>query len=356
MSNPSILPYSYLVLTYGQIVTGQIGKQALLDSSVGIQANPTYGNGLFRATNTGNPIQDRLRDNFYTGLTFNTNSFFTNESQLLGNYYGQNSFGINTLLGYMSTVPQVNFPGSISISGFQDQDNQYHTLLFNTNALNASAVFVITYFEGNTITLTEPINVSSTPAGQNYIYNLTQSAETPGDTGYWNNILINVTNATTYTTNIVGILKTPNLLTPQNMVCFAEDSMVFTPNGEVAIQDLKQGDLVYDENYNLQKVEFIAKRTFFPSKSNKYSIPYEIKKNQLGENVPNKDTIVSASHLIKYEGKMVPASQLGTEAEINSAITYYNVSVSNYSTMIVNGMVSETLDTSNDKKVYEKIY
>jgi hypothetical protein len=335
---------------YSQITTGQIGKQALLDSTGGIIPSPSFNNGLFKTSSSAT----KNGDNFYDGISFtiNNTNVFTNELTVQANYYAQKLDLSETLLGYMFNTSST-FDGQIDIDGLTETSGKYHTILFNTNAPNQiGTIITIDYsLSGNQVGTIESINVNTTTtiAGQNYIYQLTQ--------GTWDNILITIKKSNTHTTNFVGILKTDNPVTPGNLVCFAENSMVFTPKGEVPIQDLNQGDVVYDKNFNHQTVEFVAKRTIFPSKSiNKYSIPYEIKQGQLGENVPNRDTIVSAAHLISHNGQMVSALKLGKAIDVDSVITFYNVSVSNYSTMIVNGMVSETLDTTNDTKVYEKTF
>lgn len=345
-------------LLYSQITSGLVGTQALLNGTP--VSNPIYGTGLIRLTNTGNAGADATTDNFYSTLTFIVdNTEFSNESISLANFNAVDSSGNSTLLGYMGSNTSPYTDANINISGFSNTDTQYHTLLLNTNAPNGTGVVTINFLDliGNAIPsliMTISINDTPSPAGENYIVNLPQGL-TPSTV--WSKINIAVSRANNFSTNIVGILKTTTQLTPGNLVCFAENSMVFTPSGEVPIQNLKQGDVVYDEHFNHQTVEFVAKRTVFPSKSiNKYSVPIEIKQGQLDNNVPVRDTIVSSAHLIKYNGKMVPASELGLPIEMETVITYYNVSVSNYSTMIVNGLVSETLDTSNDQKVYEKTF
>ena len=356
MSNPAILDNSTWNFLYSQISTGQIGKQCLFDVNNGVPVINTYtkGAGLFDAGGT---------DNFYPLTVFVDNNKFTNESIVIANYFAQKQNGSYNLLGIMSNEPTLGNlgPANITFGGFTNQDTDFHTLLFNTNIPYPDAstgIITVEYYEGLTIKPpSQPINVSQLDNDKNYIFNLRKSQGLPGSPTYWDTILLNIIRGSNITTNIVGILKTSYQLTPDNLVCFAENSMVFTREGEVPIQNLKKGDIVYDENFNLQTVEFVAKRTVFPSKSvNKFSIPYEIKQGQLGDNLPSKNTIVSAAHLIKHNDKMVPASQLGTPYYFDSPLTYYNVSVSNYSTMIVNGLVSETLDTYNDTKVYEKMY
>lgn len=345
---------SWLFL-YNQITGGLIGKQVLLDSTNGIITTPTYGNGLFRATNTGFTVADKATDNFYDVSVDVIQNYLTSEITVKANWYAEKQTTQQTLLGYMSdpnvSQEQINIIkfGS-NILPLTNTTTKYHTLLFNINTpIGLRTITIEYYVSGNP----SPVSITGAVAGEvgNYIYQLKNDI-------VYDEIRVKYDSAPgTLRTNLVGLLQTDEPVTPENLVCFGEGSMVFTPSGEVPIQNLKQGDQVYDENLNIQTVEFIAKRTVFPSKSlNKYSVPIQIKQGQLGENVPRLDTIVSSAHLIKHNGKMVPASSLGSELEINTPITYYNVKVSNYSTMIVNGMVSETLDTSNDSKVYSKVY
>jgi len=328
---------------YNQIINGEIGYHALFVGTP--QANPSIANGgIFKANST--------ESYNYTNLTFSVdNNKLTTDNIILANFNAIDDTQNNYLLGYMGK----NQAGSASflISNFILTNTEYHTLLFNTNfPYDTTALIQISFYNSGApvSSINFSLNITDSPdAGQNYIVNLPKS-------NLWNEILISVPTSTSYSTNIVGILRTTFQLTPDNLVCFAENSMVLTPNGEIAIQNLKQGDIIYDKNYNHQNVEFIAKRTVFPCKSiNKHSIPIEIKQGHLGNNVPNRDTIVSSAHLIMHKDEMVAAYKLGQSVEIESVITYYNVSVSNYSTMIVNGLVSETLDTSNDQKVYEKM-
>jgi hypothetical protein len=347
----SILDNNSWLFLYSQITSGLIGKQLLFDSSNGIVTNPTYGNGLFRATDTSGNVSivaDKATDNFYD-LTVNVlNNFLTSELAIQANWFGEKSTGTQTLLGYMSD-PTLTGINNINLSGLTNSTTKYHTLLFNINLPSTTASITINYFNSSAYVIDTTVIASL--AG-NYIYQLNNTLVYDSIT-----IEFNSNSSSSKRTNIVGLLQTDSPLTPSNLVCFGEGSLVFTPSGEVPIENLKQGDQIYDENLSVQTVEFIAKRTVFPSKTlNKYSIPIEIKQGQLGDNVPRKDTLVSSAHLIKHNGQMVPASTLGTEASFNSVITYYNVKVSNYSTMIVNGLVSETLDTSTDTKVYEKVY
>lgn len=340
---------------YSQITGGEIGQQCLFDSQNGLTMNPTYGNGLAQFTDTGTISTDKVTDNFYELIiTINNLSSLSSESAVLANFFGQEQNGSNILLGFMSRTGAGNNP-SFLINGWSDVSTYFHTLLFNTNFPNSTGIITLEYYDETDVLLAnDTINIADISVGGTcYIHTMRQDI----DGLPWAKLNLTIIRSANYTTNIVGFLKTSHLITPENLVCFGAGSMVFTPCGEVPIENLKQGDMVYDENLTPQLVEFIAKRTIIPSKSaNKYSVPILITKGKLGENLPCRDTIVSSAHLIKYNDQMVPASSLGVNADVNTPITFYNVKVSNYSTMIVNGMVSETLDTTNDSKVYAKVY
>lgn len=335
---------------YSQITSGEIGTQVLFDSTI-LKANPTYGDGLF-ATGSGS----EATDNFYSGITVSITalSSLTAESLVLANYYAQKQNSSYTLLGYMTNPTFVGVPlfPLFTMGGFTQTTTEYHTLLFNSNMPEGDLTILITYYDASFNSLgNQNINiVTESTDGNNYIFNMVRSPSVP-----WTSINISVTQAANRATNIVGILKTPFLITPDNLVCFAKDSMVLTVNGEVPIQDLKQGDQVYDEYLNINTVQFVAKRTVFPSNNiNKYSMPVVIKKDSLDFNVPNRDTVASSAHLIKHNDKMICAGELGKELDVDTIITYYNVAIENYGTMIVNGMITETLDTKNNTKMYEK--
>lgn len=356
---------SWLFL-YSQITGGLIGKQVLLDSSNGIITKPVYGDGLFSTTDvSGNSVsvinQKKIIDNFYDVFVDVQQNSLTREIPVSANWYAEKENKQQTLLGYMSdptvTSEMVNIIrfGSRGTGGkpltntnINLEGGKYHTLLFNNNSPSVSSTIIINYFfDGPQLPYQESVTVNQLG---NYIYQLKNNIT-------YDIIRVSFNSNTTLRTNLIGLLQTDDPVTPENLVCFGEGSMVLTPNGEIPIQNLKEGDFVYDENLNIHTVEFIAKRTVFPSKTlNKYSIPILIKKDELGENVPHIDTIVSSAHLIKHNNQMVAASTLGSELEFNSPITYYNVKVSNYSTMIVNGLIAETLDTSNDSKIYSKVY
>lgn len=354
---------SWLFL-YSQITGGLIGKQVLLDSSNGIKTFPIYGNGLFSTTDvSGNSDlvinQKKIIDNFYDVGVGIVQNYLTPEIPVSANWYAEKQNKQQILLGYMSnlfTTTQVNIiqfgipviAKPLTNTNINLQGGKYHTLLFNNNSPSVSSTIIINYFlDGSQLPDQESVTVNQLG---NYIYQLKNNIT-------YNSIRVSFNSNSTSRTNLIGLLQTDDPVTPENLVCFGEGSMVLTPNGEIPIQNLTEGDFVYDENLNIHTVEFIAKRTVFPSKTlNKYSIPILIKKGELGENVPHIDTIVSSAHLIKHNNQMVAASTLGSELEFNSPITYYNVKVSNYSTMIVNGLIAETLDTSNDSKIYSKVY
>jgi hypothetical protein len=102
-------------------------------------------------------------------------------------------------------------------------------------------------------------------------------------------------------------------------VCFCSGTAIKIPAGERMIGELKAGDLVWTSRGNLP-VKWVAKRTIHrrltPEDKYEESLPIRIKKGALSEFVPNADLLVSGSHGIYVDGRIVAATCLVNELSI----------------------------------------
>jgi hypothetical protein len=86
-----------------------------------------------------------------------------------------------------------------------------------------------------------------------------------------------------------------------------------------------------------------------------------IKKNALKPNYPSHDTIISKKHKVYYEGTMYEASYFLDKFENVQKVKYngellYNVLLKNYSYMVVNNLICETLHPENNvAKIYQNV-
>jgi len=82
----------------------------------------------------------------------------------------------------------------------------------------------------------------------------------------------------------------------------------------------------------------------------KYLVCFE--KDALGENCPDKQTLISKSHKIEYKGRMIESYKFMASFEKVYPVQYkgetlYNVLMENYGTVQINQLTCETLHPSN---------
>lgn len=163
--------------------------------------------------------------------------------------------------------------------------------------------------------------------------------------------------------SIVG----PTLITP---LCYLKGSKILTENGYKLVEDLKEGDLVVskgkiinNESYEIEEdsllkpIKWIGKFNIY--NFNTDSFPICIQANALGDNLPLEDLFVSPGHRFLLDGKMICARDLvnGTtifqDININS-IEYYHFELLEHSSVIANGVLTESYLDLDTKSVFDK--
>ena len=128
---------------------------------------------------------------------------------------------------------------------------------------------------------------------------------------------------------------------PEDYICFDGSEVVETDQGFVSIRDI-------DNSIHTIRQQSIHKLSRTRCKETKM---VSIKKNALGQNIPNKDTLVTMNHQILYNEKMVPARVLVKKQGVNFVESnnqiVYNVMLPTYTYMRVNNMTVETLHPKN---------
>ncbi|MFN3938194.1 MAG: Hint domain-containing protein [Gemmobacter sp.] len=98
--------------------------------------------------------------------------------------------------------------------------------------------------------------------------------------------------------NPVGTARFVNI---ENVVpCFTPGTRIATPRGEVAVEDLRLGDKVITRDNGIQEIRWIGRRdldaAFFAC--NPHLRPVLIRKGSLGNDLPERDMLVSPNHRI----------------------------------------------------------
>ena len=166
--------------------------------------------------------------------------------------------------------------------------------------------------------------ITTIPNG--YVYNGTGSTITLVFTDTQNNTY-------SYPVYNYDLTTGTNTVTPH---CFLGDAPVLTPSGYKRIDSLRLGDKVATPD-GPKTITKIIKQSCTPNKANN---PYLIPKGLYNA---TEDLLISPTHKVMVDGTLIEARCLGLEQIEQTEITYYNLGITGYSSMIVAGVEVESL-------------
>ncbi|MCC6105474.1 Hint domain-containing protein [Acetobacter sp.] len=143
--------------------------------------------------------------------------------------------------------------------------------------------------------------------------------------------------------------------------CFLTGTLIRTPDGNIAVEDIKIGDQIvtwdWKNNQDITrpvvwvgKAETIA-RPDLPVDEAGY--PVRVLKNAVADGVPSRDMLITPEHCLFFENKFIPVRMLVNGASIFydtsvPSYTYYHVETEQHAVIIADGMLTESyLDTGN---------
>ncbi|MCP9321046.1 Hint domain-containing protein [Acetobacter persici] len=150
------------------------------------------------------------------------------------------------------------------------------------------------------------------------------------------------------------------------LVCFLPGSLISTPHGTKAVEDLSVGDeiIAYVDGIETpRRVTWAGQahcnvRSHLPDDQAGY--PVRILKDAIADGVPFKDMLITAEHCLFFDGKFVPARMLvnGRSIFFDKSITsydYYHIETEDHSVIMADGMLTESyLDTGNRRAFNQK--
>jgi hypothetical protein len=135
------------------------------------------------------------------------------------------------------------------------------------------------------------------------------------------------------------------------VVCFVAGTRIRTERGEVAVEDLVEGDLVHvlDDAQATRPVTWIGYRdinlTAHPDPIDVQ--PIRIKRDAFAQGMPARDLLVSPPHAVFTGGHLIPARMLVNGASIVrekrlTKFRYYHVELDEHAILFSEGMTSES--------------
>lgn len=143
-----------------------------------------------------------------------------------------------------------------------------------------------------------------------------------------------------------------------NAVCFATGTRIRTVDGDAAVEDLAAGDTVMTLSGTelvARPVQWIGTRRIDLTRHPRPNLaaPVRIRRDAFGDNLPQRDLVVSPDHCLFVDGGLIPAKLLINDMTIVQernarAVTYYHVELDRHAILLAEGLPAESyLDTGN---------
>jgi len=138
------------------------------------------------------------------------------------------------------------------------------------------------------------------------------------------------------------------------ITCFLTGTAIRTPEGDVAVENLREGDSVVtlvDGQEVAQPVVWVGTRRVNAHSNRSY--PVRIRANAFADGVPVRDLLVTPEHCIFVDGVMIPARMLVNGRSIvqdktQAEFSVYHVETARHSVIVAENLPTESyLDTGN---------
>ena len=139
-----------------------------------------------------------------------------------------------------------------------------------------------------------------------------------------------------------------------DVACFAAGTRILTARGEVAVEALAVGDLVWSRGGGLTPVRWLGRRHIdcrLHARPRDVA-PVRVLAGALAPGVPHRDLLLSPDHAVFVEGVLIPVRYLvngrTVRREAVDAVTYHHVELAAHDVILAEGLACESyLDTGN---------
>jgi autotransporter passenger strand-loop-strand repeat protein len=145
------------------------------------------------------------------------------------------------------------------------------------------------------------------------------------------------------------------LLTEDATPCYCRGTLILTNRGEIAVEQLKIGDLLVTHAGEVRPIRWIGMRSYGGpfAMGNRDVLPVCIREGAIADKVPKRDLWVSPEHAMYLGGVLVPARILVNGTSISQPkraqpVEYFHLELDTHDVIVAEGAPSETyLDDGN---------
>jgi uncharacterized repeat protein (TIGR03803 family) len=142
------------------------------------------------------------------------------------------------------------------------------------------------------------------------------------------------------------------------VVCYLAGTHILTPRGEIAVEHLREGDLLttFSGKGPIHKpISWIGqlRQSLAGHPDIEKAAPVRIRAGAVAESVPHRDLLVSPDHAICLDGVLIPAKELVNGATIVQELDfgevhYFHIELEQHDILLAEGLTAESyLDTGN---------
>ncbi|MGO8738256.1 Hint domain-containing protein [Rhodoblastus sp.] len=142
----------------------------------------------------------------------------------------------------------------------------------------------------------------------------------------------------------------------ETTACYCRGTSIATANGEIAVEDLKIGDLVVTLDGSTRPVAWIGRSTVSARFADPVRLfPIRIKAGALGENIPSRDLLLSPDHalliddVLIHAGALVNGTSIVRETHVPETFGYYHVELDDHSLIFAENTPAETFVDNVDR-------
>ena len=143
-------------------------------------------------------------------------------------------------------------------------------------------------------------------------------------------------------------------------ICFFAGTRIRTPDGEVAVETLKRGDLVLTTDGLAKPVTWLGRQTISTLFADPIRVwPIRVRAGALAENVPSRDLVLSPDHALFVDGALfhaaalVNGSSITREFKAPRVFVYYHVELEDHSLVYAENAPAETFIDNVDRLAFD---
>jgi Hint domain len=142
-------------------------------------------------------------------------------------------------------------------------------------------------------------------------------------------------------------------------ICFCVGTLIDTPDGEVQVEKLKQGDMVLTAHNGPRAVKWVGRGKVLATRGKRTAAtPVIVRKGALADNVPNQDLHVTKAHSLYIDNVLIPVEFLVNHKTIlwddrAQEVEIYHVELDSHDVLLANGAAAESYRDDGNRWLFQ---